>query len=187
MKSPSQFIVSPLNKRRYNNSKKIGGKDIIVSTSQEDVSFSNREAEVIELPLNYKGEIKKGDTLLVHHNVFKYYYDMRGRQKSGKSFLKDDYFLVDMEQFFLYKQNNEWKTYGRYCFVKPIPKTESIIFKNTNNEPLMGEMVYVNEYLKSKGLIKGDKVSFVPDSEYEFRIDNEKLYRMFDHQITIKL
>jgi hypothetical protein len=48
-------------------------------------------------------------------------------------------------------------------------------------------MVYVNEYLKSKGLIKGDKVSFVPDSEYEFRIDNEKLYRMFDHQITIKL
>ena len=34
---------------------------------------------------------------------------------------------------------------------------------------------------------KGTKVSFVPDSEYEFRVEDEKLYRMFDHQITIKL
>ena len=187
MRSPTQFIVSPVNKKRYNNSKTIGGKDIIISTSQEDASFSNREAEVIEVPLNYQGDIKKGDVLLVHHNVFKYYYDMRGRQKSGKSFLKDDLFLVDLEQFFLYKQNNEWKTYGRYCFVKPIPKDDSVIFKNTNNEPLMGEMVYPNKYLKSKGIKKGDKVSFVPDSEYEFRIKDKIFYRMYDHQITIKL
>ncbi len=48
-------------------------------------------------------------------------------------------------------------------------------------------MVYVNNYLKSQGLKAGDKVSFVPDSEYEFRVEDEKLYRMFDHQITIKL
>ena len=87
MKSLTQFIVTPVKGRRYNNSKKIGGKDIIVSTSQEDFKFSNREAEVIECPLNYKGPIKIGDILLVHHNVFKYYYDMKGRQKSGKSFL----------------------------------------------------------------------------------------------------
>ena len=187
MKSLTQFIVTPVKGRRYNNSKKIGGQDIIVSTSQEDFKFSNREAEVIECPLNYKGPIKIGDILLVHHNVFKYYYDMKGRQKSGKSFLKDDYFLIDNEQFFLYKQNNKWHTHDRYCFVKPVKKGESVIFKNTANEPLVGKMKYANKYLKSKGVNNGDMVSFKPDSEYEFRVDGEVLYRLYDHQVTAVL
>ncbi len=29
------------------------------------------------------------------------------------------------------------------------------------------------------------KVSFKPDSEYEFKVGGKKLYRMFDHQITL--
>jgi hypothetical protein len=32
---------------------------------------------------------------------------------------------------------------------------------------------------------KGTKISFTPDSEYEFNIDGEKLYRIYDHQITM--
>jgi co-chaperonin GroES (HSP10) len=51
----------------------------------------------------------------------------------------------------------------------------------------MGEMVYPNEYLISKGVKAGDQVCFKPDSEYEFKIDEETLYRIFDHQITIVL
>jgi hypothetical protein len=30
-------------------------------------------------------------------------------------------------------------------------------------------------------------VCFKPDSEYEFDVDGEKLYRIFDHQITMTL
>ena len=48
-------------------------------------------------------------------------------------------------------------------------------------------MKYPNKYLSSQGVASGDKISFKPDSEYEFMVDNEKLYRMYDHQITIKL
>jgi hypothetical protein len=48
-------------------------------------------------------------------------------------------------------------------------------------------MKYPNEYLTSKGISSGDRVCFKPESEYEFNIDGEKLYRMFDHQITIQL
>ena len=40
----------------------------------------------VATPLGYDGEIVVGDLLLVHHNVFKFYNDMKGRQKSGKSF-----------------------------------------------------------------------------------------------------
>jgi co-chaperonin GroES (HSP10) len=51
----------------------------------------------------------------------------------------------------------------------------------------MGEMVYPNEYLATQGVKAGDKVCFKPDSEYEFKVDDETLYRVFDHQITMVL
>ena len=93
MQSPLFFIAKPEQGKRYNNTVDWDGIDIITSTSEEDHKFSNRRAEVMEVPVGYDGPIKIGDTLLVHHNVFKYYNDMRGRRKSGKSFLRMTYFL----------------------------------------------------------------------------------------------
>lgn len=187
MRSPFYFIVSPNKGKRYNNTKEISGVDIITSTSEEDFRFANREAIVKELPLGYTGPIKKGDTLLVHHNVFKFYNDMKGRRQSGKSFLKDNVFLIDPEQFFAYKKDDVWNGYDRYCFVKPVPVEESYIYKPFSNEPLMGEMVIINDNLKSSGVSVGDKVSYKPFQEYEFIIDGEKMYRMYDHSITMVL
>ena len=89
MRSPHNFIVTPLKDRRYDNVKEVGETELITSVSQEDHISSNRQAEVVALPIAYKGPIKVGDTLIVHHNVFKFYYDMYGRQKSGKSFFKE--------------------------------------------------------------------------------------------------
>ena len=187
MKSPTDFIVTPREDKRYSNTKNIGGIDFLVSSSEEDARYSNRYAEVKALPINYCGPIKAGDTLLVHHNVFKFYNDIKGRRKSGKSFLKDNLFLVDNEQFFMYHNGTDWCAHDRYCYVKPIKTEESIIFKNTKEEPLVGIIKYPNENLIKQGVNKGDLISFKPDSEYEFEVDGEKLYRMFDHQITMIL
>jgi len=188
MKSPTDFLVQPVGNQRYANKKNIGGVEFLVSSSEEDHKFSNREAIVIETPLRYKGPIKKGDTLLVHHNVFKYYNDMYGRQKSGRSFFRENTFLIDSEQFFLYKQDGEWKPYDRYCFIKPIPtKQDYHLHKNVRFEPLVGEMKYPNEYLKKQGVKKGDRVMFNPNMEYEFQVDGELLYRIYDHQIPVVL
>ena len=187
MKSPFYFIAKPIKGKRYDNTKEIGGIELITSTSEEDHKFSNRFAEVVETPLGYKGPITIGDTLLVHHNVFKFYNDMKGRQKSSKSFFRDDIFFVDTEQFYMYKHNDTWMAYDRYCFVRPIPAIETYIKKPLTEEPLMGQMVYPNDYLISQGVKAGDYVCFKPDSEYEFTVDGEKMYRMFDHQITIIL
>ena len=185
MRSLHQFIVKPVGDKRYNNTKEIGGIDFIVSTSEEDFKSSNRHAEVVEVPISYNGEISKGDILLVHHNVFKFYNDMRGRRRSGKSFFKDNLFFLDADQFFAYKKDDVWKGYDRYCFVRPIDKEESYIYKPFTHEPLMGEVVIANSKLKSYGIESGQKVSFKPDSEYEFIVDDETLYRMYDHQITM--
>jgi hypothetical protein len=187
MQSPFDFIVKPKEGKRYNNTKDIGGIEFIVNTSEEDHRFSNRYADVVEVPRGYDGPIRKGDTLLVHHNAFKFYNDMKGRRKSGRSFFRDDIFFIDSDQFFLYKQDGQWHPYNRYCFVKPIKALDYYVKKPYTNEPLMGEMAYPNEYLKSQGIQKGDTVCFKPDSDYEFDIDGEVMYRIFDHQITIKL
>ena len=109
---------------------------------------------------------------------------MKGRQRSGRSFLKDNIFFVDEDQFFLYKHNNQWKSHSKYCFVKPLEKQESIIYKDTKYEPLMGTMKYVNKELKDLGVNVGDKVCYKPDTEYEFEVDGEKLYRIMSQSIT---
>ena len=112
---------------------------------------------------------------------------MRGEQRSGKSFFKDDLFFVEEDQYYMYKRDGKWNAYGRFCFLKPSPVEESYIFKPLSEEPLMGVMQYPNEYLKSQGIKKGDKVSFQPNTEYEFSVDNEKMYRIYDHQIVMSL
>lgn len=187
MQSPFYFIAKPMKGKRYDNTKEIGGIELIVSTSEEDHMFSNRHAEVMSVPRGYSGPVQVGDTLLVHHNVFKYYNDIQGNRKSGKSFFKDDIFFIEHDQFFLFKHGDVWRTHDKYCFVKPIPALKSYISKPFKYEPLMGIMRYPNDYLISKGVNNGDTVCFTPDSEYEFEVDGEKLYRIFDHQITVKL
>ncbi len=187
MKSPFSFIVQPQDNKRYNNTKKIGGIEFVVSTSEEDYESANREAVVLSTPIGYCGEIEPGDTLLVHHNVFKFYNDIKGRRKSGKSFLKENLFLVDNDQFFLYKKIHQWYAHDKYCFVEPIPPKESIILKPLKEEPLVAKMIYPNSKLSQQGVKRGDLVSFKPDSEYKFTLDGKKLYRMYDHQITMVL
>ena len=105
MKSPFYFVVRPTNGRRYDNIKKIGDINFITSVSQEDHTAANRFAEVISIPNNYVGDISVGDILVVHHNTFKIYYDMKGQERSGTSFLKDDLFFVDDDQYFMYNHN----------------------------------------------------------------------------------
>ncbi len=186
MRSPSMFIVRPLDGRRYDNIKDIGGVNFITSTSKEDHTASNRYAEVVSLPIGYEGPVKVKDTLLVHHNVFKVYYDMKGVERSGASFFKDDMFFIDDEQYFMYKQDGVWNTHSKYCFIKPSKIKESIINKNSSEEPLMGTISYINQNLLDLGLSIGDEISFEPDSEYPFYVEGEKLYRMATNDISIK-
>jgi len=187
MQSPYSFIVKPLKGRRYDNIKKYGEVNFITSTSEEDHKASNRFATVVEVPVNYTGPIKEGTTLVVHHNVFKFYNDMYGKRKSGKSFFKEDLFFVDMDQFFLYKEGDTWVGHDKYCFVKPLLVKDSYLKKNSKNEPLRGTVRYINQQLLDKGVKVGDEILYEPESEYEFTVDDEKLYRMSTDSIAVVL
>ena len=180
MKGINSFLVAPYNGRRYDNIEKIGGVDVVTGTSEEDHKVANRFAEVIETPIDYTGDIKKGDILIVHHNIFKIYNDTGGKRRSMATHFRDMLFFITPDLFYLYTNDGTWKCHDRYCFVKPIKAPHMV----TEYVPLTGEMKYVNSTLSNYGVKQGDTVIFSPDAEYEFKIDGELLYRVFDHMIT---
>ena len=174
MISPHFFIVSPLNNQRYDNKRKYGNNEFIISSSQEDFRVTNRYAVVKSVPLYYTGPIKKDDVVIVHHNVFRIYYDIKGRPKSSWCFYRDNIFIIDEGQIFLYKSDDDvWKATYPYCFVDPIKE-----------DKLTGLVVHCHEGFDLK---EGDKVSFQPETEYEFRIDDKLLYRMKTNNICLKI
>ena len=69
--------------------------------------------------------------------------------------------------------------------VKPLPKKNNYLKTHQDEEPLAGLIKYTNDSLIEKGVNVGDKVYFQPDSEYEYNLDGEKLYRMFTNNITM--
>ena len=102
MKSPYSFLISPKGGVRYDNTSKYGDGKLITSTSIEDHKTSNRFGIVKELPIvkAHINKIKVGDVVVLHHNVFKKYYDMKGREMSGPCHFKDDLYIVDVDQMY---------------------------------------------------------------------------------------
>ena len=181
MKSPSSFIVKPFEGKRYSNSIPLAGINFITSNSQEDYTATNRYAEVVSCPNNYKGDVSPGDLLIVHHNVFRVYFDMKGRDRNSRSFLNEGTFFIDDDQWFGYGSEGDWKAKEGFTFVRPVPVVSEAYKNIAINEPLMGEVAF-----SSDNYNPGDIISFIPDSEYEFDVDGEKLYRLYNSAITIK-
>ena len=84
MKSVYDFIVEPLGDE-YSNEINIGNKKLIVNTGIEDFKFVNRLAKVLETPKAFSTSIKIGDTIVIHQNVFRTFYDMKGNKKKSRS------------------------------------------------------------------------------------------------------
>ena len=178
MKALNSYIIKPKGER-YNNSVNVDGKSLIVNTEVFNHLHVNREAEIIALPANEESELKVGDTIIVHHNVFRRWHDVKGRERNSKSYFKDDKYFVTKDQIFSFKTNGKWKSMKGFCFVKPIKSIDE--FDESKERPLMGIVK------QSDGTVNvGDLVGFRPSSQYEFIIDGERLYRVFSHFITIK-
>ena len=177
MKSVYNYVVKPKG-GRYNNSKKVGDKDLILNTEIFNHQYINREAEVISTPLVSYSNIKPGDTIIVHHNVFRRWHNMQGIEKNSKNYFNENTYIVSSDQIFAY-YNKEWKSMPGYCFVKPIKNFDK--FNVDQEQPLVGIIEYAD-----KSFNKGDLVGFTPNSEYEFVINGQKLYRVYTKFITIK-
>ena len=178
MKSVYNFVVTPKGER-YINKKKVGDSELILNTEIYNHQHVNRVAKVISIPEIGDTDIQPGDEVIVHHNVFRRWHNIKGIEKNSRSYFDENTYIVSQDQIFLHKTFWHWKVPKGYCFVKPLKE------KNPLNVDLEKPLVGIVKY--SDGTVKeGDLVGFRPSSEYEFIIDGERLYRILSNFITIK-
>ena len=179
MKSVYGFVVKP-DGERYNNKINVGEKELILNSEIYSHQFVNRKAKVVSVPIESDDlGIKPGDTIIIHHNVFRRWNNVKGIEKNSRSFFKDDLYIINEDQIFLRKHKNSWIAPKGFCFVKPIKSTDD--YDNDVEDKTRGIVKYTD------GSVDVDQlVGFEPFSKYEFIIDGEKLYRVYSKFITIK-
>ena len=177
MKAYRDFIVSPIGER-YNNSKKIGDKELVLNTEIYNHQYVNRLAKVIATPLLFSSPINVGDEVIVHHNVFRRWHNIKGVEKNSRSYLKEDKYLVFEDQIYLYKKQN-WVSMPGFSFIKPLESSD--IFSFEKEKPLVGVIKY------SDGTFNiNDLVGFRPKTQCEDFVNGERIYRVKNDFITIK-
>jgi len=179
MRSVYNFVITPKGSR-YNNTTKVGDKDLIINTEIYNHQFVNREAVVVSTPII--GDdlgIKPGDTVITHFNVFRRWLDVKGREKNSRSYFNEKTYLINYDQIFLYKRNKTWIAPKGYCFIQPIKNKD--MFETETEKPTIGVVKY------SDGTVSaGDLIGYRPGTQCEFLVDGVKLYRVLSNLITIK-
>ena len=183
MNSVFSFIVKPVGDR-YNNKLKIGEKELVLNTKIESFKSVNNLAEVISTPLAYSTNIKVGDLVVIHHNVFRRFYDIRGNQKNSRAYFIDDMYFCDIDQIYLYKGDEDWKSFGDRCFIKPLKNTSHLT--SDKERKLIGILKYGNSSLESLKINEGDLVGYTPGGEFDFVVEGQRLYCMKSNDIVIK-
>ena len=183
MNSLFDFIVEPVG-QRYNNEIKVGDKSLVINTKLETFKSVNNIAKVISIPKAFKTPIKPGDLIMIHHNVFRRFYDMKGREKNSRAFFKDNLYFVQIDQVYLYKPQEKWLSFGDRCFLAPIKDFNEV--DTGLEQKLIGILKYGNSALEALGINEGDLVGYTPDGEYDFVVDGKRLYCMKSNDIVIK-
>ena len=178
MKSVYNFVVKPIGKR-YNNVKKVGDKELIINTEIFNHQYVNRKAKVLSIPIVGNTNIQINDDVILHHNVFRRWHNVKGIEKNSKSYFNENTYIVQPDQIFLYKRFWEWHTPKGFCWVKPIKNKDK--YANSETQENIGIIKYTDGTFKVN-----DLVGFTPISNYEFVIDGELLYRVYTKFITIK-
>ena len=132
MNSLYDFIVEPIGER-YNNTIEVDNLKLILNTKIESFKFVNKTAKVISVPLAYKTVIKPEDHVIIHHNVFRRYYDIRGKEKNSSKYFKDNLYFCQPDQIYMYKKQNKWESFMDRCFVKPILNRDNLTLDQTKS------------------------------------------------------
>ena len=183
MKSLYNFVVKPKGER-YNNKKTIGNSELILNTEIYNHQYVNRVATIISTPTMLQTDLGPGDEVMLHHNVFRRWHDVKGRERNSRSYFDENTYIVNYDQIFLVKycksfSDNKWHAPPGYCFVKPLKAVNK--FNIDLERPNMGIVKY------SDGTVeKNDLIGYRPKTEVEFTVDNERLYRVLSNLITIK-
>lgn len=179
MQGLRNFIVSPIGSQ-FKNTEEIGGIQFITSTSIEEAKNVNRNAKVVSLPIDYKGNIKVGDEVIIHHNIFRPQYDHKGIVIQSNQHIKDNLYWVPKELIYMIIRQGEKIAVDDNVFVQPF--TENDYFLGVVEKEHSGIVRYSNDNSQI-----GKKIAFRRNCEFEFNIDGEKLYCMKKSRLLAEL
>ena len=153
MKAVFDFIVTPKEQKQTS---------FILNTELQNHLFVNRIGVVLSTPINNDTGIEEGDEIVIHHNVFRTFRDIKGKEKKSKSFYKDNLYFVSPNQIYAYKRTTQWKALKGFNFVQPLK--ENNMFSINKEKPLVGILKFKDPNLR--GVTEQDLVGFKPESEY---------------------
>jgi len=183
MRSIFNFVVRPKDSRNVNK-KNVDGTELILNTDLQDHKYVSRVGVVVGVPSVGCFGIEPGEEIIVHHNVFRRFYDIRGVEKNSSAYFADGVFIVSPDQIFMHRQpGGKWYPVDGYCFVKPVESDD--IWSEEKEKQLIGVLKHLDSKLESLGFNNDDLVGFCPRSEYEFIIDGERMYRVDSDSIAI--
>ena len=150
MKSVHNFVVTPKGER-YNNTKKLDDGELILNTEIYNHQYVNRTAIVKSIPIIGDTDILPGDEVIVHHNVFRRWHDVKGVEKNSRSYFNESTYFITSDQIFLYRRNNEWEAPKGYCFVMPLKAVDQ--FNIESEKPLQGIVKYSDGTVEVNDLV----------------------------------
>jgi len=183
MRSVFDFIIMPDGKR-YNNEIDLNGDKLIVNSSIENFKLINRKAVIIATPTAFITPIQEGDEVIVHHNVFRRYYNHKGKEVDSSRTFDDNKYLCQYDQIYLYKRMVKWNSVGERCFIMPIKNKDDWSLEPEQRNK--GIVKIGNKTLESLGINEGDLVGFKSNREFEFIVNKQRLYCMESNDILVK-
>ena len=177
MKTPYQYIIKPAGER-YNNEK--DGLIVNATMDETDFKYTNRIGEVVALPVRNEAKLKVGDKVIVHHNTFRKWFNVKGLLKDSSNFVTGNLFNVGTDMMYAYDRGEGWTPIEDWIFVKPIDKHEEDLWNLDQYETQVGVVKIANKWV-------GKKVFFDKMCEYKFEIDGEIIYRMREYDLQLVL
>lgn len=171
MRGIYDFIVTPKDGEKYDNDR---GTGFVLNTSIENHKFVQRVAVVQSTPSEYYGGIKAGDEVVVHHNVFRRGYDIKGKMKESSFHLTGEYYAVPPDMVYMYRSGSEVEWIANDGFVFVVPEENTDKMRNARTNPNTGTVAYSS----LEGVEKGDRVWFEDWCEHEFQIDDKIMYKI---------
>ena len=177
--------------RTYNNTEKLNGIDITVNVDIDDVKSINRKATVVCAP---KGtNLFKGEEVIVHHNIMRETIHTDGTLDKGHFYISDNYYWLPVSEAIMKKNSNgEWETLLDFVFIRPVKEEVEDVgnglflvnrsYKGRKENKAV--LAITNKNLK--GVEVGDNIIFSYNSEHEFLIDGELLYKCRIEDILAK-
>ena len=76
----------------------------IIQAGHKAVDELIKVAKVISTPIIGDTDILPGDEVIIHFNVFRRWYNVKGEEKNSRSYFDEDTYIVKEDQIFLYKR-----------------------------------------------------------------------------------